>query len=163
MHIALLSWGLFFIFMAIHLVAWRIHHPVRPILGLVLVYGFVMAAWLVSAQMLVGTLVGTLQVVLYYSALVFAYMQTYPAIGGDSPTISLMAFLAARRNDGVPREEMDHFLAARPFVQARLKTLLDSKLVQESDGRYIISGQGSVLFRIIFTYRKLYGPISRGG
>ena len=74
-----------------------------------------------------------------------------------------MHFLGDKSPDGVTAEEATEFLVRRPFVNARLTELLKSGLIVEQGGRYLIVGRGSLAFRIILTYRKIYGSIPRGG
>jgi hypothetical protein len=65
--------------------------------------------------------------------------------------------------DGRSPEEIARFMDQRPFLRARLAALVNSGLVRERDDRYVIAGRESLAFRLILGFRKLYGPISRGG
>jgi hypothetical protein len=71
--------------------------------------------------------------------------------------------LAEKKDAGLPADEIGDFLSQRPFVKARLATLVHSGLVRKEGDRYLINGQPSLPFRIILGFRKLYGPISKGG
>jgi len=154
---------LFLFFFGTHIAAWRVRFPLRPILMLVIIASVVAIVWLAAAFFTSLDFFTTLRITILYIAMVCAYFQTYPAIGGDSPTISLIAFLGEKQAEGIGKEELEHFLEKNPFVQARLDTLLNSNLVREIDGKYKIIGKGSVAFRLILSFRKLYGPISQGG
>jgi hypothetical protein len=109
------------------------------------------------------SLIEILQVVTLSIPLFLCYVITYSAIEGDSPTLSLMKSLDEQRHTGLPKDEVFHFFLARPFVQSRLEALVRSGLVKIDGERLMIARQPSMPFRVVLGYRKLFGPISKGG
>jgi len=163
MSILLTTGTLLAIAMLLHFAVWKIRRPAREIRSLFLIFTGVLCGGLVVAFLRGVTWFDLLRTLLLYVPTSFSYILTYPAIGADSPTISLMHFLGDKSPDGVTAEEATEFLVRRPFVNARLTELLKSGLIVEQGGRYLIVGRGSLAFRIILTYRKIYGSIPRGG
>jgi hypothetical protein len=104
-----------------------------------------------------------LHVCLFYVSLAFYYVITYSAIEGDSPTLSLIRHLNASGGRGISSAELHEFLEARPFIKARITALMHDGLLREENGRYFVAGRGSLFFRLILAFRRLYGSIERGG
>ena len=104
-----------------------------------------------------------LHISLFYFSTSLCYIVLYSAIYQESPTLGLMHFIAERRRDGRSKAEVVEFLARHQFVKSRLEELMESQLIREQDGRFVVSDKGSLGFRAILSYRKLYGPIPKGG
>lgn len=150
----------------LHILLWKIRLPRHQIPSLLLISSAVLAAWIMLDRSGLLSKVSALeacQTVLLYGASSLCYVITYSAVEGDSPTLSLTRLLADRKNAGLPQEDVEGFLAARPFVKARLAALIHSGLIREEAGKFCIAGRPSLSFRLILAYRKLYGSVSRGG
>jgi len=147
----------------IHLIIWKIRLPKHQIRALLLTFSAVFALWILTPAHGSTPLLDTLQISLLYVSVSFCYVITYSAVEGDSPTLSLMNLLAEKKEEGLPSDEISGFLLQRPFVKARLAALMHSGLVRKENDRYIIAGRPSLPFRIILGFRRLYGPISKGG
>lgn len=104
-----------------------------------------------------------MHVTLFYGSASLSYVITYSAIEADSPTLSLIRFLAGAKAEGRSKDAVTQFMALRPFVRARLIALAGSGLIRVEGDRYIATGAQPLFFRIILGFRKIYGPISRGG
>jgi len=164
MFILLTTCALLVLSMTVHLVLWKIRRPHRELKGLFVIFTLVPCLGIAAIPFLFEvTILDLLRVLLLYATTGFSYILTYPAIGADSPTISLMEFFGGKSSGGVTAEEATEFLVRRPFVKARLRELLKSGQIIEREGVYLVSGKGSLVFRIILTYRKIYGTIPRGG
>lgn len=168
MYLATTAFGLFAAAFAVHVIWWRIRIPRRQLsvllrwltgffpAGITLLYGLHLwpSEWILSpATAIVGLL---------YFSLSITYVITYSALEGDSPSLSLARWIASRPG-GVTREELQKFMAQRPFIQARLRALREDSLTEERNGRLHIRGRPSIFFRLILTWRKIYGPMERGG
>jgi len=168
MRLAFTGFGLFVVAFVIHLVWWRIKLPYRQLptlfkwfllffpigFGAASAIGLWPTAWLFSPASAI--------VALLYFALTITYVITYSAIEADSPTLSLMRWVAQRPN-GATEAELESFMASRPFIQARLKALDVDGMTVRREGRVYLNGRPSVFFRIIIAWRALYGPIDKGG
>lgn len=147
----------------IHLVVWRIRRPQHEYKVLLVLFIIVFAAWLGWAAFHPMALWQLLHSAIFYAAASLAYMVAYSAVEGDSPTLSLMRFIAEKPTAGRSHEEVRHFFAQRPFAKSRLAALVEAGLVREENGRYAVAGKGSLAFRFILAYRKIYGDLPRGG
>ena len=163
MSVFLSGTGLFVLALAVHVILWKVRlpkHHTPALLGiffLALLPGFPLA----MSQGL--TVIDTLHASLLYISLSLCYVITYSAIEGDSPTLSLMMFVAEKPANGRTLQEIESFFAARPFIRARISALLHSSLVREENGRYFIQGRPSLPFRLILGFRRIYGEIPKGG
>lgn len=146
----------------IHVVLWRVRLPQNQTQALLLLFTFVLGVWLAFVAPNFS-LVETLQVMTLSIPLFLCYVITYSAIEGDSPTLSLMKRLDEQRHTGLHKDEVFHFFLARPFVQSRLDALVRSGLVKVEGERFVIAKKPSLAFRVVLGFRKLFGPISKGG
>lgn len=154
---------LFGIAFLLHIVVWKIRLPQRQFLTLLVIFGVVFLGWLCVLAARPLPFWDTLHTALFYISTSLCYVVLYSAFNLDSPTLSLMRFIAETRAEGRSAAEVTAFLARRPFVKGRLGQLLTSAAVREENGRYVMAGKGSPGFRFILGYRKLYGSIPKGG
>ena len=156
---------------AVHLIWWRIALPRRQravLLGLFLIGGLALAP---AVALLLGWLgIGALSFVQWLNvglavvAFALAYVVTYSALEADSPTLSLVRYIAAAGPDGVREEELSEFMASRPFVGARLSALIEEGMVHERDERVHLAEHPYTLFKMVLLHRqKVLGLTSHGG
>ncbi len=155
----------------LHLAWWRVKLPVHQLKALLMIFG---VAFLVASAALLADSSGAaggmpvwlvwLYFAVFYWAAAFCYVITYSAMEGDSPTLSLTREFARRGADGMSREDIEAFFAARPFIGARIAALVkDGVLVPESDG-YRLAPGNYWFFRLILGYRRaVFGKIKDGG
>ena len=148
--------------LALHLAVWRIKLPKRQMPTLALVFGIVISAGLLGALWLKVPILAVAHAGLCTTSACLCYIIAYSAIEADSPTLSLIQFMN-QHPEGLTQEALSEFLARRPFVRARLVALLQSELIGEQGGYYVLAGRPSLFFRLILSFRKLYGPIAKGG
>lgn len=163
MRILFTASSLLLVAFCVHLALWRVRLPTRQLPTLLAVFFAVAIGWGLTPPARLWPLVELLHLAILYVAVTLAYVITYTAIEGDSPTLSLMYFVTATGEAGLPAAEMDAFIVARPFIQTRLETLISAGRIVEKDQRYFVAGEGSAFFRLILAYRKLYGVVPRGG
>ena len=146
----------------IHVALWRVRLPQNQTQALLLLFSFVMGGWLVFFAP--GfSLMEILQVLTLSIPIFLCYVITYSAIEGDSPTLSLMKGLDEQKHTGLHKDEVFHFFLARPFVQSRVDALVRSGLVKIDCERLVVARKPSIAFRVVLGFRKLFGPISKGG
>lgn len=163
MQLFLIAAAVFVAALILHLIVWRVRLPRHHTSALLIIFALV---FLVAIPVLLNVPLSwpdRLRIGVLYVAASLCYVITYSAIEGDSPTLSLMRLLAHQAGKGLPVDEVDHFLAQRPFVKARLAALILSGHVREENGRYQLAGPPSLPFQVILGFRKLYGPIAKGG
>ena len=167
-----LSAGALFIAWIVHLAIWRWRLPKAQLKALLVIFALVWAvaalsilAGVASAGSLApGSLVGFLYFCLIYWAGALCYVITYSAMEGDSPTLSLTRHLHRRGAEGISHEEVEEFFRQRPFVGARVKTLVTDNIFIEESGGYRLASGNYLFFRLILGYRRVvFGPIKSGG
>lgn len=159
----LITCALFAVSLLAHIIIWRVRCPDRQIRALLIIFAVVFGLWLAAGLMFSVAIVDVLHVALFYASLGLCYVITYTAIEADSPTLGLIHFLAEAKTRGRSMDEIRRFMALRPFVRARLAALARSGLIREEGSRYVAVGQPPLSFRVILGFRRLYGPISKGG
>lgn len=155
--------GLFLFSFLVHLIIWKIKLPRQQIKTLLMIFAAALALWVIAFGARSAELVEILHVALFYGSISLCYVITYSAIEADSPTLSLIRFLADAKAAGRSRDEIRQFMALRPFVRARLAALERSGLIRQEGSRYLAAGPQPLSFRVILGFRRLYGPISKGG
>ena len=155
--------GLFLAALALHLVLWKIRLPKFHTRALLLLFALVLFMRLALLAIWPMTFPETGHVCLFYISLSLCYVITYTAIEGDSPTLSLIRHVHNSGARGVSSADVHEFLAQRPFITARISALKHDGLLREEEGRYFVAGRGSLFFRVILGFRRLYGSIERGG
>jgi hypothetical protein len=163
MKIFVTSVALLLLSFGIHLIIWRFRLPQHHIKSLLIIFGVVFSLWAFGAAIYSFGLFEIFHVALFYSSMALSYVITYSAVEADSPTLSLIRFLAEAKDNGRSVSEVSQFMARRPFARARLAALVLSGLIREESARFIAVGRQPLSFRVVLGFRKLYGPISRGG
>ena len=154
---------LFVTAMAVHLLLWRVRLPKQQIRALLVIFSILFLFWLGYSLVNRTPMIFLLCVGLYYWSVSLCYTITYSAIESDSPTLSLMRFMAESGSAGRSIEDIVSFMAGRPFIGARLAALVKSGLIREQDRRYVIAGKRPLAFQLILGFRRLYGSIPKGG
>lgn len=155
--------GLFLAALGVHLLLWKIRLPKFHTRTLLFIFGLVLITRMALLDGWPMSLPELGHVCLFYISLSFCYVITYTAIEGDSPTLSLIRYVHNSGGRGVSSEDVHGFLAQRPFIRARIAALKHDGLLREENGSYFIAGRGSLFFRLILVFRRLYGSIERGG
>jgi hypothetical protein len=155
--------GLFVLALAAHVILWKVRLPKHHTPTLLGIFSMVLLMCFPLALFQGFPLLEILHASLLFVSLSLCYVITYSAIEGDSPTLSLMRFVAEKPTQGRTLQEIDSFFTARPFIRARISALLHSSLVREENGRYLIHGSPSLPFRLILGFRRIYGEIPKGG
>lgn len=163
MGIFLSGMGLFALALAAHVILWKVRLPKHHTPALLGIFFLVLLTGFPLAMFQGLSLLEILHASLLYVSLSLCYVITYSAIEGDSPTLSLMRFVADKPAQGRSLPEIEEFFAERPFIRARISALLHSSLVREENGRYFLQGRPSLPFRMILGFRKIYGEVPKGG
>ncbi len=155
----------------VHLVWWRVALPRRQRAALMVFFfmgslilapvaGFVLGKFGVESL----SWIQWLNVALAIVAFTLAYVVTYSALEADSPTLSLVRYIATAGASGVREEELATFMSSRPFVGARLSALLEEGMIHEREGRIHLAEHPYTLFRLVLLHReKVLGLTHHGG
>ena len=144
---ALLTGLLLFAFAwLVHLAWWRIRLPGHQMRALVLVFAVTLlafsCAWLVSGMQYPIRLAEVPAVALLYTAATACYLITYTGVEETSPSLVLIRALAARREDGCARGELEALITDDMFVRPRIDALRRDGLLTESQDGFVLTEQG---------------------
>ena len=83
------------------------------------------------------------------------YMQTYPALREDIPSIQLLFFI--KNNPELKRDEIiNHFLKTNNFIKSIKKDLINDGLIKKDDPK-CLTLTGKALVKFFYYYRKFLG------
>lgn len=158
-------WAINLIFLAfvVHVMIWRTRRPpnsgvalliIFMIIGLIAIALFFFWSWRHGSEINGPALT---QTVLLYFAGMAGYINTYPAIEADSPSLLLAYELRLAGSVGLTKSEiMARFNDDFVFLP-RLQNLIDEKIVETVDGRLLLTAKGRAIARIFFGFRCLTG------
>jgi hypothetical protein len=162
---------LFIAAFAVHWLLWRVWIPRRQIVWLlgiflgVLTVGLAGAAWLPGMQGLAPDgLWEMLHVILFHVAVSLGYIVTYSALEEDSPTLTLVAFVAEGGERGRSREDVYGLLDNDFITGSRFLALLQGNLVERVGDTYVLTPRGRFWVQVFHLFRIVYHmPRGEGG
>jgi hypothetical protein len=148
----------FAIAFVLHVLVWRIFKPRNDINALGLVF---IVLPLVAGGALFGLFRGAvplgdliLAVILYLTAAA-VYIQTYPAIQSNSPSL-VIVHLIGRSKSGMTLEQLKSTLTEAQMVQNKIGELADGGFATvASDQTIQLTPRGKLLADVFIAYRKL--------
>lgn len=155
--------GLFFAALAMHILLWNLCRIRKEILWLVVVF---MAVPLMALVMLcvIGYLDVTLAAAigLLHTALAVVYVQTYPALRDEIPSIQILRRVHSQTN-GLSREDILDQLAGARLLEAKVEDLENDAFVTSDKGILRLTVAGTFLAVTFGLYRQLLGIKSGKG
>jgi hypothetical protein len=150
----------FVIVFIIHVLAWRILKPRNDINALGWVFGVVPLlagiGLLVAFQDRSWLADFALSALLYF-AIAAAYIQTYPGMRSNVPTLVIVN-LIGRSKSGLTIEQIKQVLTQQQMVQDKVEELADEGFVTiGSDQSIHLTTRGRTLASIFIVYRRLLG------
>jgi hypothetical protein len=103
-----------------------------------------------------------LRALLLALALAAAWVMTYPAIEVESPTLVIVAAVAAAGPDGLAEAALRRALGDDALVRPRIRDLLDEGLAEARAGRLRLTARGAALARLFALWRRVLG-LGTGG
>src|SRR4030081_647977 len=92
--------GLLALFLGVHIVVWRIRPPRKQFASLLVILGAVFMIGLAAAVIISIPVLTFLHIALFYVSAGLCYIVLFSAIYKDSPTLSLVRFIAEKPGDG---------------------------------------------------------------
>lgn len=168
MSILLAGSGLFAAAFCLHLALWRVRAPRRQIKALLrLFFGALAAAlllgWAAGPAALRFAPAEALHLLLFYTGLTLAYIITYSAVQVDSPSLVIVAAIAAGGGAGLGRDALFAGLTDEILVRPRLEDLVRDEVVAFDGAVYRMCPRGSRFLALIVGWRRLMGLPIRGG
>jgi hypothetical protein len=177
MDFSVLSGGtlLFFGSMCLHIIIWRWRNPEKYLLALLAVFLIIPGAF-VGLLVYIGqhgivhnpgssslTALDILSVFFFHLSLVSAYILTYPAAQASCPSLSMLLVISASMPLGSTYEELKSSFNIEGLLQPRLRDLVTSRFVEESDGRFSITKRGVFVLSFFIFIRRILGlPPGKG-
>jgi hypothetical protein len=162
MRLALLALGLFAAAFLVHWLLWKVWMPRRQILGLLVLFLGLFPVALLAASASPDALdwpVGFwqwLHVGLFYVAVALAYIVVYSILEQDSPSLTVVAFVAQAGPAGRTAEELHDLIGLDFIVGYRFESMLHGKLVEKVGERYVLTAKGRFWARAFRLYRRLF-------
>jgi hypothetical protein len=164
MSIVIFSFALFAAAFALHWLLWRVWRPKRQIVGLLYLFnglfGIVLfAAWLRPdlpfwpKEMHIWP---WLHVALFYEAVSLAYIVAYSALEQDSPSMTIVVFVADAGGQGRTREELYNLIGLDFIIGYRFESMLHSGLIEKVADVYRLTPKGFFWARLFLLYRRLF-------
>lgn len=157
--VLLVGSGVFLCCLFLHVFLWRIKHPNNHAGTLLLVF-FATGAVLLYFSFLFWPHFSGLDLLaaaLLHVSLSCAYIQAYPASQADSPSLKILVLIGNSMPDGMTETEIQtHFHPAELF-SARIRDLLDARLIRQINGDLILTPQGRGFILPFLILRKLLG------
>ena len=142
---------------------WRIRRPRNS--GVALLSVFAAVAALGAAAFAIWTWLhggsahwpSLAQAALLYFAGMAAYINTYPAIEADSPSLVLMQEIQRAGAAGLAREEIMQIFNEKIVLKPRVLNLVDEKMAVRHGDRISLTARGRLIADVFWHFRKLTG------
>lgn len=171
MTVALFGAAAFALALAIHVAVWQVWVPRRQtVVLLVLLPGTLPLVWAIaSAVPKLAACLPTgpwelLHVAIVHVALSLMYIVTYSALAEDSPTLSIVAYLANAGTAGRSRDELLSLIPDEQIAGPRFDGLAGAGIIAPTgDGdRYVLTAKGRRWASLFDAFRRLF-RLSKGG
>lgn len=170
------GFSIFVMMLFLHVVLWRWCRPKDDMAALaILFFGVpIVTTFLILILVWFGLLpnVGNLMstsiadgaaTALLYFALAGAYISSYPAAQGSSPSLDILLVVGKSMTTGLTYEDLLDRFTNETVLTPRLQDLIDSNLAVESNGALALTPRGVILVRILGLLRRLLGlPAGKG-
>jgi len=147
--------GLFIAALTTHVLLWNLFCIRKEVLWLIIVFMVIPLIILITLcatgclDITVATAAGLL-----HMALAAVYVQTYPALREDIPSIRIL-MLVHENYGGMTRHELVAQLARHKLFETKILDLENDSFIRVMDGRMTLTTAGAVLAAIFNFYRRL--------
>jgi len=164
---AVLLWGIMiFIFgFAIHILVWKIRLPKRQVKTFMQIFAGV---WFLSLISLIGlgitfpdnallphTYWEFIHISLLTLVIVLSYMNTYPGIEADSPTLVIVDAIQSAGPKGLEQLSLEKKLNDDILVSPRIEDLLTDQMAYLDGSTLRLTQKGRIMARLFIFYRSL--------
>lgn len=154
---------IFFTVLFLQALAWKLFRPRNRIGLLFIIYFFVPAVILTGYFLLIASgkpllIAETLLIWLLYFSIAGVYVQTYPALEIDSPSIRIV-YLIGKKKAGMTLNDLAAQFEEEELIMNRFRDLEEQGFirVEKADGAISLAGKGKALAEVFILYRKLLG------
>ena len=104
-----------------------------------------------------------LYIAFLYFSLCAAYIQTYPGIAADSPTLVIIRMIGRAGKSGLKSEEIFNLASDALLIEPRLADLVSDGLVIREADAYALTSRGARFIRVFIFFRRWMGIERKGG
>jgi hypothetical protein len=153
---ALWCLGLFVSAFTLHLILWRIKRPFAQRAALLRIFGVVFLLFLVAAIAApLLTFWECIHVAICYVPFSLSYIVLYSAIEADSPSLTVVKFVAAAGPAGRDYNDFKRVINDTTLVEARVKAMIDEGMAVREGRSLGITPKGLGMARFFFAAAKL--------
>jgi hypothetical protein len=164
--------GLFAAAFVIHLLLWRLRRPRREVPALLIIFQGALVVGLLAAPHLPGVSQfaptrpwEVCHVCLFHIAFSLSYTVAYSALALDSPTLTIIPFVAAAGERGRAREDLLRLVGNEQIVGTRFDALHAAGIIVLLDretGAYVLTSAGRRWAHLFRFLQRLY-RLKKGG
>ena len=162
MVVVVLGGGILATAFVVHVIIWRLFRPKNSSMVLPLVFLSVLMAGMalvgvLSQPWLVMNGQQWVQLVLLYLTGASGYINTYPAIEVDSPTLKMFHAIWQNRKTGVALEDLHRQAGDEFAVRRRLDNLVNDRMARWDGEHLVIEPKGRAIATVFTLFRRLVG------
>lgn len=149
--------SLFIVALTMHVLLWKLFCIRKEVLWLIVV--FMAIPFMVLVTLCVAGYLGIIVVAavgMLHMALAVVYVQTYPALREDIPSMRIL-MLVHENHGGLTRHDLVARLARHKLFEAKILDLENDSFVRVMDGKMTLTTAGAALAAIFNFYRRLLG------
>jgi len=157
----------------IHLLIWKVRVPknqtkiLLEVFMLTLVVGYAIFLsfppyFLLFSLTVPNSVKEYLHISIFYLSLMLAYIVFYSAIEADSPSLGIIRKIYGAGVNGAKKEDLYQTFVGMPFLESRIRNLIEDRLISIRDERFSLTKRGRVLLYVISFYRYLF-DLQKGG
>lgn len=156
--------GLFVAALTAHVLLWNMFRIRKEVLWLAVVFVVIplMALAALRATGYLETAASTVAIGLLHMALTVVYVQTYPALREDIPSLRILTLVHAH-SGGLTRDDLVTRLAGHGLFETKVSDLENDAFVRTRDGRMTLTVAGAALAAVFDFYRRWLGHASGKG
>ncbi len=148
--------GLFIAALVTHVLLWNMFRIRKEVLWLAVVFVVIplMALAALRAAGYLETAASMIAIGLLHMALTAVYVQTYPALREDIPSLRILTLVHAHAG-GLTRDDLVTRLAGHGLFETKISDLENDAFVRVRDGRMTLTVAGAALAGVFHLYRRL--------
>jgi hypothetical protein len=170
--VLLAGFTLFAACLTVHIVVWRLGRPRSDVRALFLILligpaiggvGLLGTVALLTPGGAFPTPLDVAAILLLHATLASAYVQTYPAVQAQSPSLEIAYAIGRSMPRGLSREEILARFGPGALVAARVDDLVANRLVRADGDHFTLTPASTRLIRAFLAFRALLGLPRQGG
>ena len=157
---------LFGIAFFLHVIIWKIRIPKNQMKALLLIFFLVFISGMLSISFVqynkllffqgeIMYFSEIIHVTIFFTALTFSYFLVYASFIGESPTLFLVWNIANAGKMGLNKNDLYKLIEDDIFIKPRFEYLIEEKMVNKVEDKYLLSPKGNTFIYIIIIIQKL--------